>query len=285
MDELPLEVNVSVSEKARKVPECPKERERDAPPLPHMTIEAIEDEESSGKIPPKSSMKCKKQFPAADLHTHQCNHHHALSGAMSVSNSNAERTQSKTLEVKLVGVPGDQELTGGSVDQGGSSRDISRDCGKVDVILHCNCGHKGPIASHLRSNQQCVLGIREELFLGSEMSNEVLIVQATLILGGCPAVGCLGGSHAEMPDRCLSWWRLVGCNLMKWEGLGSDVNCSVVQEIINSFVKEKTEGYEQQDQYKHKNINTTMLSRGNLEYRPMEDPDAIFAPPITSTQV
>ena len=60
MDELPLRVNVSVSEKARKVPECPKERERDAPPLPHMTIKAIEDEESSGKIPPKSSKTSKE---------------------------------------------------------------------------------------------------------------------------------------------------------------------------------------------------------------------------------
>ena len=281
MDELPLRVNVSVSEKARKVPECPKERERDAPPLPHMTIEAIEDEESFGKMPPKSSMKCKKKFPAADLHTHQCNHHHALSGAMSVSNSNAERTQSKTLEVKLVGVPGDQELTGGSVDQGGSSRDISRDCGKVDVILHCNCGHKGPIASHLRSNQQCVLGIREELFLGSEMSNEVLIVQATLILGGCPAAGCLGGSHEEMPNRCLSWWKDVGCKLMQWDP--SDVNCTTVKEMVKNFVKDRTEGNEQQDQYKDKNVNNSVLSRGNLEDRPVDDPDDSFVPLIAST--
>ena len=41
-----------------------------------------------------------------------------------------------------------------------------RNSQRFEEIHQCNCGHKGPIASHLRTNQQCVQGIRDELSLG-----------------------------------------------------------------------------------------------------------------------
>ena len=181
-----------------------------------------------------------------------------------------------------VHVSGGQEVSGISDDQGGRIKDVSGDSLRFEEIHQCNCGHKGPIASHLRSSYPCLLGMREELSLGTEMSDEVLIVQTTLVLRGCPAAGCPGGRHAEMPDSCLSWWREVGWNLMQWQGLASDLNCAAVREMVDKFVKELTEGYEQRDH----SVNTSMLSGGNLGERPIEDPDDTFGPPpITSTPV
>ena len=57
------------------------------------------------------------------------------------------------------------------------------------------------------------------------------------------------------------------------EGLPPEVDVGI-------FVKARKE---QQDKYKNKNVNTSLLSRGNLEYRPLEDPDGSFVPTITST--
>ena len=39
----------------------------------------------------------------------------------------------------------------------------------------CSCGHTGAVAEHLRANQHCLQGMREELSLGAEISDEVLI--------------------------------------------------------------------------------------------------------------
>ena len=71
----------------------------------------------------------------------------------------------------------------------------------------CSCGYTGAIANHLRANQECLQGMREELSLGAEMSDEVLIVQSTLVLHGCPAFGCAGGDHEEIPGICIAWWK------------------------------------------------------------------------------
>ena len=66
------EGNVGISEKARNVSECPKERDGDPTSVPdlknaNLTIEAFENEESSGKVKNLQS-NLKKQFPAVDLH-------------------------------------------------------------------------------------------------------------------------------------------------------------------------------------------------------------------------
>ena len=174
--------------------------------------------------------------------------------------------------------------------QGLCSRDEPGNLQPLVEFHQCNCGHRGPIASHLRSSHQCLQGIRQELSLGEEWSDEVLIVQATLVLGGCPADGCLGGSHAEMPDRCLSWWKENGWNLMQWQGPTSDLNGAAVKEMANKFVRELTQGYEEQDKNKTKDdsrkaVGERIQSSGNLEEKPMEDPDDTFVPPIASTPV
>ena len=118
---------------------------------------------------------------------------------------------------------------------------------KFEEQHKCNCGHKGPIANHLRSSPQCVQSIRDDLSLGAEMSEEVLITQATLVLGGCPAVDCPGGDHAKMPNCCLSWWKKVGWDLMQWQGPASDLNSDLVRERAKTHVNGLIYGSEQQE--------------------------------------
>ena len=114
-------------------------------------------------------------------------------------------------------------------------------------LYHCNCGYNGAIAVHLRSSNQCVQSLREELSIGAEMSDEVLIIQATLLFGGCPAPGCLGGSHEDIPDICLAWWIANGWKLMQWQGTPSQLNSALIQEATKEFVKELSKGFEGQN--------------------------------------
>ena len=60
--------------------------------------------------------------------------------------------------------------------------------------------------------------------------------------------------------------------------------------MANKFVRELTQGYEEQDKNKTKDDSRTadgerIQSSGNLEEKPMEDPDDTFVPPIASTPV
>ena len=184
----------------------------------------------------------------------------------------------------------DENETGGEGNV--ADKDEARDSQRFEEFHHCNCGHRGSIASHLRSNQQCVQGIRDELIIGEEISDEVLIIQATLVLGGCPAAGCPGGNHAELPFLCLSWWKESGWNLMKWQEPTFDLNSAAIRERTNQFVEELTRGYEGQKQNKDENqddirrdVAGGIQNSGNLEEQSMEDPDGIFEPPIASTPV
>ena len=192
---------------------------------------------------------------------------------------------------KRVGVSGCEKVAENFDEQGLSSNDVTKDCQRFEELHQCNCGHKGPIASHLRSSHQCLQGIRQELFLGEEWSDEVLIVQATLVLGGCPAAGCPGGSHTEMPDPCLSWWKEDGWNLMHWQGPPSQLTSAAIRQRANKFVEELTQGYEEQKQNKDDNTDDSQRdferieNSGTLKEQLMEDPDDIFEPPIASTPV
>ena len=174
-------------------------------------------------------------------------------------------------------------------EQGLSSNDVTKDSQRFEELHQCYCGHKGPIASHLRSSYQCVHSIRQELSLGEEWSDEVLIVQATLVLGGCPADGCPGGSHTEMPDPCLSWWKEDGWNLMQWQGPPSHLTSAAIKQMVNRFVQELTQGYKEQKQNKDDNDDDSqrdverIQNSGNLNEQSMEDD--IFEPPIASTPV
>ena len=105
-------------------------------------------------------------------------------------------------------------------------------------LFHCNCGFNGAVAIHLRSNNQCVQSLREELSIRAEISDEVLTIQVTLLFGGCPAPGCNGGSHEEIPDLCLSWWIDSGWNLMQWQGAHSELKSADIHEATKEFVKE-----------------------------------------------
>ena len=193
---------------------------------------------------------------------------------------------------KRLGVSDDEIVAENFGDQGISSIDVARASERFEEFHQCNCGHRGSIASHLRSSHLCVQGIRDDLSIGAEMSDEVLIIQAALVLGGCPAPGCPGGNHAELPYLCLSWWKENGWNLMKWQRPTSDFDSVAIRERAKKFVVELTQGYEEQKQNTDKNKDDSksdagekIQSSGNLKERSMEDPGNIFDPPIASTPV
>ena len=193
---------------------------------------------------------------------------------------------------KRVGMSGCEKVAENFDDQGLSSKDVARNSQRFEELHQCNCGHRGPFASHLRLSPQCVQSIRQELSLGEEWSDDVLIVQATLVLGGCPAAGCQGGSHAEMPERCLSWWKEDGWNLMQWQGPISDLTSAAIRERVNKFVKELTQGYEDQAQNRGETADTRrngvdvrMQNREIMKERLMEDVGDTFVAPIASTPV
>ena len=92
----------------------------------------------------------------------------------------------------------------------------------------------------------------------------------------------LTGMEGSMVDIVDSDWGTDGKDAPDlWVDWGVD---ETSPEYVSLEIFEKTEGYEQRNQCQDKNINTSMLSRGNLEERPMENPDNTFVPPITSTQ-
>ena len=134
---------------------------------------------------------------------------------------------------------------------------------KLGGMQKCSCGYTGAIANHLRANQNCLQGMREDLSLEAEMSDEVLIVQTTLVLQGCPAFGCVGGDHGEIPVICIAWWKEKGWDLMKWEGSADDLNSIVIKQMCREYVRELTEGFDHQEQ-----SSTTVMSQLDPSQRP-----------------
>ena len=124
------------------------------------------------------------------------------------------------------------------------------------------------------------------------MSDESLIVQATLVLHGCPAIGCPGGNHDQIPEDCVSWWKKCGRILMQWEIPGENLISSVIKQKCKEFVRELTRHNvdERQEMNKtahddYENAADRILRKGNMEETTMVELDDVFLPPITSTQV
>lgn len=152
-------------------------------------------------------------------------------------------------------------------DQVTSSKDVTRESQRCNV--QCNCGHKGPIASHLRTNQHCVQGIRDELSLGVEISDESLIIQTTLVLRGCPAINCVGGNHDEIPTVCMSWWQASGWNVMKWEETEEDLTSTVIKQKCKQFVMDlmqrSDDGRHETAPDNNRNVADRIQTEGNME--------------------
>ena len=74
-----------------------------------------------------------------------------------------------------------------------------------------------------------------------EPDDEIFILKATVILKGCPAVGCPGGSHRQIPDRCLMWWRGVGWNMMRFKGSSENADSATVNHKATQFRKNFTQ--------------------------------------------
>ena len=179
-----------------------------------------------------------------------------------------------------------------SDNQETSSNNVSRDPHRFEEVHQCNCGHKGPIASHLRTNQQCVQGFRDELSLGAEMSDESLIVKTTLVLQGCPAISCAGGNHDEIPELCISWWKECGWNLMQWEEFGEDLTSRAIKQKCKEFLKDlMQQNYDRQEEMNktasddNKNAADKIQRKGNMEETTTADLNGVFLPGVTSMQV
>ena len=154
-------------------------------------------------------------------------------------------------------------------------------------VFECNCGFKGAIANHFRTFQHCLQSIRNELSLGNEMPDDVLIVKATLLLQGCPALSCPEGNHDVLPESCVQWWKKYGFDLMQWEERIEDINSTLIKEKARKFVTDLTEKYDEQkedvSQTVDDNSNKSQLN-GNMEQRTMDATmDEIFSPPVAST--
>ena len=168
------------------------------------------------------------------------------------------------------------------VDQSGEKGSTSGFYG----VVQCNCGYKGAIANHLRAFQHCLQSIRNELSLGTEMSDDVLIVKATLLLLGCPALSCPDGPHDVIPESCVQWWKECGFDLMQWEEQFEDINSTLIKEKARKFVTDLTKRYDEQhkdmSQTDDENSNKSRWN-GSMEQRSMADADGIFSPPVVST--
>ena len=106
----------------------------------------------------------------------------------------------------------------------------------VGTALKCPCNYEGVLADHLRVSEQCVQNLRKEpIFKKLVGTDEIFIVKATIILKGCPALGCPGGSHREIPDHCLNWWREVGWDLMKFKGSSNYADSATVKQKASRF--------------------------------------------------
>ena len=69
-----------------------------------------------------------------------------------------------------------------------------------------------------------------------DADDEVFIVKTTVILKGCPAIGCPGGSHQQIPDSCLTWWREVGWTMMRFKGSNENVDSATVKQKANEII-------------------------------------------------
>ena len=99
----------------------------------------------------------------------------------------------------------------------------------------CVCRFNGPLGDHLRSSMECVQQLQGDHLLQMKATGEIFIIKATLLLKGCPARGCPGGDHEQIPTQCLSWWRETGWKLLKWKGSGQNAESQVIKEKINQF--------------------------------------------------
>ena len=107
---------------------------------------------------------------------------------------------------------------------------------RVGTAHQCICNYEGSLADHLRVSKQCLQNLRKEPMLQNLVAtDEIFIVKATVILKGCPARGCPGGSHREIPDSCLHWWREVGWDLMKFKGCSDYADSATVKQKASRF--------------------------------------------------
>ena len=92
-------------------------------------------------------------------------------------------------------------------------------------LTECDaCQFKGRIANHLRRSAACLKELRARPDLRMKGTDEVFILKTALIIGECPSPYCQSGRHEEIPDGCVSWWKLVGWDILGWRGDKADAD-------------------------------------------------------------
>ena len=147
-------------------------------------------------------------------------------------------------------------------DQGKEKEAQGQRC--VDNV--CVCGFVGVLADHLRLSKQCVEALRKEPLLKMKASEAVFIVKASLMLRGptpmqCPAEGCPGGPHNQLPDACILWWRDSGWKLMGWTGSSANADSDAVNQKISKFCRN----------LRHRNKGNIELSSSSVQPDSLED--------------
>ena len=156
----------------------------------------------------------------------------------------------------------------------------------------CICGYNGLLANHLRVFFQCVQVLKKQVGIGDEMSHEEFCIRAALLVRQCPAFGCAGGDHSEIPDICVKWWKSAGWEIMDWEGNAENITSLLIKKRSNRFVKE-LENYQaphqqsQMNQTGRRDVNLKLdgiQGGGYSEERMLDNPNAMVPPSLVPQQ-
>ena len=118
-----------------------------------------------------------------------------------------------------------------------SQLDPSQRSSQIFAETHvCLCNYDGLLADHLRNSKQCLDNLRKYPQLRMAAPNdEVFIVKSVIILRGCPAPGCPGGTHLQIPESCLVWWQQVGWKVMRWKGSSENAEAGEIKKRESMF--------------------------------------------------
>ena len=118
-----------------------------------------------------------------------------------------------------------------------SQLDPSQRSSQIFAETHvCLCNYYGLLADHLRNSKQCLDNLRKYPQLRMAAPNdEVFIVKSVIILRGCPAPGCPGGTHLQIPESCLVWWQQVGWKVMRWKGSSENAEAGEIKKRESMF--------------------------------------------------
>ena len=145
-----------------------------------------------------------------------------------------------TGEVDNIFAPPKQQATqdASQAEPGGqASNTFSEDSqsGKSIPTRCDNCKRLVPLANHLRGSSICLQSYRGYPEFKIKGSDDEFITKVCLIIDECPAPLCHQGCHKMIPAQCLSWWKELGCKIVKWRGVNSESSSKDIKEKMSMF--------------------------------------------------